>query len=206
MRQLSIFLALLSLFLLDSSAQAQTTRAQQAQAGQCVLSFLHAHKYVREATGRNDGTDVAALVRAGGGEYSATYKPEWCGFTQAAANRSCGLPIPRNGMQGAARAWFPLTGPDAARTVFRRGVKGSIDSIAVGQKAGFDYGKGIHHVACIDELGRPVRSGRAPRTLYTLAGNEGKGTNAGLHRTLYPITSIDGLSNWNYANPRLSPR
>ncbi|MGI4864200.1 MAG: hypothetical protein ACRYFZ_09785 [Janthinobacterium lividum] len=203
MRYLSILLVSLLSFL---TSWAQPSRAGQAANATCVLGFLHAHEYVREATGRNDGPAVAALVRAGGGEYSASYKPEWCGFTQAAANRSCSLPIPKNGMQGAAAAWFPLKGSEASRTLFRRGVMGSIDSIRVGLKAGFDYGRGIHHIACVAELGRPVRKGRAPRTLYTLAGNEGKGTNAGLHRTLYPISSIDGLSNWNYVSTRLPTR
>lgn len=181
-------------------AQAQPSpRARQQQAATCTLDFLTAHLWVTESQGRNAGPGVQQLVKAGGGEYSKSYKPEWCGFTQAAANRSCSLPIPKNGMQGAAKAWFPLTGPDAARTVFHRAAgRGSIDSIRVGQKAGFDYGRGIHHVAAVAELGRPVRAGRAPRSLYTLAGNEGTGTTAGLKRSLYAITSIDALSNWNY--------
>ena len=102
-------------------------------------------------------------------------------------------------MQGAAAAWFPLKGPDAGRTLWdRKTGRGSIDSIALGLKAGFDYGHGIHHVAEVAELGRPVRAGRDPRSVWTWAGNEGKGTAAGLHRSLYPIGAIDALSNWNY--------
>ena len=144
----------------------------------------------------NRGPLIDPIIKAGGGV--PAQGPEWCGFTQAAANCSCGLPIPRNGMQGAALAWFPLKGPDAWRTVFHRAAgRGSVDSIHVGQKAGFDYGNDIHHVAAVAELGRPVRAGRAPRAVWTWAGNEGTGTAAGLKRTLYPIGAIDGLSNWN---------
>jgi len=181
-------------------AKAQpTSRARQAQAAACTLAFLRAHQDVRETLGNNAGPGVRALVLAGGGEYTATYKPEWCGFTQAAANRSCGLPIPRNGMQGAANAWAPLTGPDARRTLFHRAAgRGSIDSIRLGLKACFDYSRGLHHVAAVAELGRPLRAGRAPRSVWTLAGNEGTGTAAGLHLTLYPIGAIDALSNWLY--------
>ncbi|MDO7888243.1 hypothetical protein [Hymenobacter cheonanensis] len=189
-----------SLLLLASQVgHAQPSRARQAQAATCTLEFLRAHQTVRETQGNNAGPGVRALVLAGGGEYTATYHPEYCGFSQAAANRSCGLPIPRNGMQGAAKSWAPLTGPDAGRTLFHRAAgRGSIDSIRVGLKACFDYGRGLHHVAAVDELGRPVRAGRAPRSVWTWAGNEGKGTNAGMHRTLYPIGAIDALSNWNY--------
>ena len=181
-------------------AQAQpAARACQAQAATCTLAFLRSYLWVRESQGYNAGPGVEQLVRAGGGEYRATYKPEWCGFTQAAANRSCKLPIPGKGMQGAARAWFPTTGSDAGRLVFHRAAgRGSIDSIRLGLKAGFDYGAGIHHVAAVAQLGRPVRAGRAPRSVYTLAGNEGKGTAAGLKLTLYSITSIDALANWLY--------
>jgi hypothetical protein len=172
-------------------------RASQAQAATCTLQFLTAHLWVRESQGSNAGPGVQQLVKAGGGDYRQ--KPEWCGFTQAAANRNCGLPIPRNGMQGAARAWFPLTGPDAARTIWHRAAgRGSIDSIRLGLKAGFDYGRGVHHIAAVAQLGRPVRAGRAPRTVWTLAGNEGRGTDAGLKLTLYPIGAIDALANWLY--------
>ena len=178
-------------------AKAQPSRARQSQAGTCTLKWLEQHQAARENNGKNRGPLVDAIIKAGGGV--PAQRPEWCGFTQAAANRSCGLPIPRNGMQGAAAAWFPLKGPDAARTLWdRKTGQGSIDSIAMGLKAGFDYGRGIHHVAAVAELGRPVRAGRAPRSVWTWAGNEGTGTAAGLKRSLYPIGAIDALSNWNY--------
>ena len=169
-----------------------TPRARQTANAAATLDWLTARLYVRELTGRNDGPAVAAIIKAGGG--TASERPEWCGFTQAAANRACKLPIPAAGMQGAARTWF-TPGP---RLVYRRGSYGSIDSIRIGLKAGFDYGAGIHHVAAVAQLGRPVRAGRAPRSVVTIAGNEGSGTAAGMHRTTYSITSIDALANWLY--------
>ena len=186
------------LVMLCHLAQAQPApRVVQARNAQFTIDWLTGRLWVREATGRNDGPAVADIIRAGGGV--PAQRPEWCGFTQAADNRAHGLPIPRNGMQGAARAWFPLTGPDAERTLFHRAAGiGSIDSIRLGLQAGFDYGRGIHHVAKVAKLGRPVRAGRAPRNVYTLAGNEGTGTNAGLKLTLYPIGAIDALGNWLY--------
>ena len=107
---------------------------------------MEQHQAARETNGKNRGPLVDPIICADGG--NPADQPEWCGFTQAAANRSCGLPIPRHGMQGAAKAWFPLTGPDAGRTLWDRATgRGSIDSIRLGLKAGFDYGRGIHHVA-----------------------------------------------------------
>ena len=183
------------LLLLAVRASAQPSRARETANAVCTLDFLRAHLSVRESEGNNAGPGVRALVLAGGGDYSSAYHPEWCGFTQAAANRSCGLPIPKNGMQGAAAAWF-TPGP---RLVFHRArAYGSIDSIRPGLKCGFDYGRGIHHIGCVAVLGRPVRAGRAPRSLYTLAGNEGRGTDAGVKLSLYSIGSIDALANWLY--------
>ncbi|WP_460503658.1 hypothetical protein, partial [Hymenobacter agri] len=109
----------------------------QLHAQTCALPWLAARLTATESTGYNRGPLVDKIIVAGGGNPYVRKSPEWCGFTQAAANRACGKPIPRNGMQGAAAAWFPLTGPDARRTVFFRGKRGSIDSIRVGQKAGF---------------------------------------------------------------------
>jgi len=199
-RQLAEFWLIWLFLTLVGCYAAQATpapRAVQARNAQLTIDWLTGRMWVREATGRNDGPGVADIIRAGGGV--PAQRPEWCGFTQAADNRANGLPIPRGGMQGAAKAWFPLTGPDAERTLFHRAAGiGSIDSIRTGLQAGFDYGRGIHHVAKVAKLGRPVRAGRAPRNVYTLAGNEGSGTNAGLKLTLYPIGAIDALSNWLY--------
>jgi len=168
-----------------------------AQAQSCALPWLAARLSAVESTGYNRGPLVDKIIVAGGGNPYVRKSPEWCGFTQAAANRACGCPIPRNGTQGRAAAWFPLTGPDAHRTVFFRGRRGSIDSIRAGQKAGFDYGAGIHHVNAVAELGRPVRAGRAPRSVWCVGGNEGTGATAGVKRNLWPVTSIDGLSDWS---------
>jgi hypothetical protein len=68
--------------------------------------------------------------------------------------------------------------------------------LRLGLKAGFDYGRGIHHVAAVFAAGRPVRAGRPPSSVVTLAGNEGSGTTAGLHQTIYSLDAIDALSNW----------
>ena len=190
------------LLLASQLGHTQPSRARQAQVAACTLKWLADNQDARETNGKNRGPLVDAIIGAGGG--NPADRPEWCGFTQAAANRSCGLPIPRNGMQGAAYAWFiadPRPAhfhPNPRLLWFRAANYGSIDSIRVGLKAGFDYGHGIHHVAAVAELGRPVRAGRAPRSVWTWAGNEGKGTAAGLHRSLYPIGAIDALSNWLY--------
>ncbi|MDO7849939.1 hypothetical protein Q5H92_26505 [Hymenobacter sp. M29] len=147
----------------------------QLQAQTCALPWLTARLSARESAGYNRGPLVDAIVRAGGGAPGQ----EWCGFTQAAANRSCGQPIPRAGLQGTARNWFPLAGPDAGRTVFHRAAgRGRLDAIAVGQKAGYDFGRGLHHVNAVAELGRPLRAGRAPRAVWCLGGNEGTGATA----------------------------
>ena len=87
-------------------------------------------------------------------------------------------------MQGAARAWFP-----AARRV-------PLALAQAGHCAGFDYGQGIHHIARVAVLGKPLRAGRPPRTVWTIAGNEGRGTNAGMHLTPYPSQNIAAFSNW----------
>lgn len=161
-------------------------KAQPTPIGVQTVQWLLDRQWIREATGRNDGPAVAALVRAGGGEYTATYHPEWCGFTQAADQLAHGLPIPKNGMQGAAAAWFPPN-----RLV-------SLDAVEIGHQAGFDYSHGIHHIARVAVLGRPVRPGRPPRNIWTIAGNEGRGTTAGVHLTNYPATNIAAFSNWLY--------
>ena len=170
----------------------QVTLQASAQPAACTLDWLRAHLNVREATGRNDGPAVAAIVRAGGG--NPLQRPEWCGFTQTAANRACGLPYPANGMQGAAAAWF-RPGP---RLVYQLGTKGSLDSLKPGYKAGLWYGTAVHHITCLAVEGRPTRRGRAARGWYCLGGNEGRGAEAGLHYTFYSSGSLFAVSNWTY--------
>lgn len=189
MKTAVICFALLLLWLVATHAHGQTTQAQRAA---CTLDWLHQHLNVREATGRNDGPAVAAIIRAGGG--TAADRPEWCGFTQTAANKSCGLPFPANGMQGAARYWF-LPGP---RLVYTLGGKGTFEAIQPGYKVGIWHGNAIHHITCAETPGRAVRKGRPARGWWCLAGNEGTGTSAGVHRTFYAAPSIYAAANWLY--------
>lgn len=175
---------------LGGAAQAQPQRNAAVQAA--TIGWLTARLNVREATGRNDGPAVAAIVRAGGGPPNAGL--EWCGFTQAAAQRAQRLPIPAAGMQGAARAWFA----DPGRTYYLAGRRGLLTSIQPGDLAGFDYGQGIHHITRFAQVMPPLRKGRPPRGFYTLGGNEGRGTNAGVHRTYYAAPTIAAAARWDY--------
>jgi hypothetical protein len=190
MRYLSILLVSLLSYL---TSYAQPLPPRNAAATAATIKWLADRLYVRELTGRNDGPAVAALIKAGGGVPSQ--KPEYCGFTQAADQKANGLPIPKNGMQGAARAWFPL---DGLRTIYFAGLRGTLDVIAPGDLVGFDYGRGIHHVARCKEVVPPLRKGRPPRAFWTLAGNEGRGTNAGLHLTYYAGPNIDAAARWDF--------
>lgn len=181
---------LLLLLLAVSTSYAQPARNPATT--KATLDWLTARLGVREATGHNDGPAVAAIVTAGGGV--ATQRPEWCGFTQAACQRASKLPIPKNGMQGAARAWFA----DIARTYYRPGVRGGLGDIQPGDLAGFDYGRGIHHITRFAQVVPGLRPGRPPKGFYTLGGNEGRGTNAGLHLTYYPAANIAAAARWDY--------
>lgn len=169
---------------------AQPSRSATLQTA--TIAWLTARLDVREATSRNDGPAVAAIVRAGGGQPNVGL--EWCGFTQAADQRANGLPIPAAGMQGAARAWFT----DSQRTFYLAGRRGALTSIQPGDLAGFDYGHGIHHITRFVEVLPPLRKGRSPRGFYTIGGNEGRGIRAGMHRTYYPATSIAAGARWDY--------
>ena len=196
LRRLIGAMLLWALVCLAYYAKAQPAPPRRAAVTASTIAWLTDRLYIREATGRNDGPDVAALITAGGGV--ASQRPEYCGFTQAADQKAHKLPIPARGMQGAARAWFPLEGPDAPRTIYRAGVRGVVDSIRPGDLVGFDYGRGIHHVARDKEVVPAQRKGRPPRGYWTLAGNEGRGTRAGLHLTYYPAANIDAGARWDY--------
>ncbi len=180
-----------------TQAQPRPSRAVQDANGRAAVAWLTARLWIREATGRNDGPAVAALVKAGGGVPAQL--PEWCGFTQTACQRAHGLPYPGGGMQGAARAWFPLTGPQAARTVYQAGVRGALDSIRVGYKLGFAWRPNpeIHHITLAAEIVKNDIKSRPPRGFWSLGGNEGRGTNAGVHRSYYASPNITAASNWN---------
>ena len=171
-----------TLLLLAHAISAASQSTPPAPIGVQTVQWLQERLDIREATGHNDGPDVAALIRGGGG--NPADRPEWCGFTQAADQRAHGLPIPGGGMQGAAAAWFPL-----ARRV-------PLGLVQVGYQAGFWHHGGIHHITRVAVLGRPLRAGRPPRTVWTIGGNEGRGTSAGMHLTGYGAGNIAAFSNW----------
>ncbi|NML67589.1 hypothetical protein HHL22_20505 [Hymenobacter sp. RP-2-7] len=184
--------------LLCFTGQAQPRRDPRVQAA--TLDWLRARLGVREASGRNDGPAVAAIIKAGGGV--PAQRPEWCGFTQAANQRAHGLPIPAAGMQGAARCWFTdATGKVLLpRTFYHVGRRGVLDSIQPGDLVGFAWRPSviIHHVTRADERVAPLRKGRPPRGFYCLGGNEGRGAKAGLHRTFYFATAVTAAARWDY--------
>jgi len=159
-----------------------------------TLAWLTVRLDVREATGRNDGPAVAAIVRAGGGAWQGL--PEWCGFTQAADQLANGLLIPKNGLQGGARYWFV----DPARTFFLAGVRGSVTDIAPGDLIGFAWRPSVilHHIVRAQEIVPPLRRGRPPRGMWCLGGNEGRGISAGLHRSYYAAPSLTAAARWDY--------
>ena len=159
-----------------------------------TVQWLVDRLWVREATGRNDGPAVAALVKAGGG--NPADRPEWCGFTQAADQRAHRLPIPPHGMQGAARAWFYAASP---RTCYLAGRRGALADIAPGDLVGFAYGRDpvVHHIARDQAVVPSDQKSRPPRGFWVLAGNEGRGPNAGLHLSYYPGPNIAAASRWD---------
>lgn len=193
MRQVLLFLIiwLLALLCLASHAQPLPPRSPACQAA--TIQWLVERLSIREATGRNDGPKVAALVTEGGGRWRE--HPEWCGFTQAADQKAHGLPIPANGMQGAAAAWFR----DPRRTTYLAGVRGALAESQPGDVVGFNYGRGIHHITRLKQVVPPERKGRPPRGFYTLGGNEGRGANAGLHLTYYAAPAIAATARWDYS-------
>ncbi|TGD82881.1 hypothetical protein [Hymenobacter wooponensis] len=171
------------------AAQAQTSRALQAQNAACTTQWLTANLWIREATGRNDGPAVTRIILENGGVRGN----EWCGFTQAEAQKRCGLPRPKGA--GGSYNWFL----DSKRNVLK-GKVGSFDSVQVGHKIGIysaSRGRIAHITACV-ELARAVRKGRPARGAWCIGGNEGRGTNAGMHRTFYAATDIYAAANWNY--------
>lgn len=175
-------------------------RNPRVQAATC--EWLKVRLDYRETWGNNRGPLVDPIIRAGGG----TPGQEWCGFTQAACQRAHGLPIPKNGLQGGARYWFCADASCKvllARTFYYAGRRGVLDSIQPGDITGFVWRPSviIHHVTRCAEIVAPLRKGRPPRAFYTLGGNEGKGTTAGLKRTYYLATSITAAARWDYALP-----
>jgi len=176
------------------TSYAQSVPPRNPATTAATLAWLAERLWVKEATARpgNDGPAVAAIIQAGGG--APAQHPEWCGFTQAADQLAQKLPIPKNGMQGAARAWFW----DPVRTYFLAGVRGTVALVMPGDLVGFDYGRGIHHIARAKQTVPNEIKSRPPRGFYTLAGNEGRYPTAGLHLTYYPAVNIDAGARWDY--------
>ncbi len=164
--------------------------AQQARNSEASLVWLRAHLHVREATGRNDGPDVTAIIRAAGG----TPGEEYCGDTQFNAQKAWRGPTPA-GPAGSYN-WFL----NPTRTYFLLGVRGSVDSLKVGHCIGIysPKRKRIAHITRVAQLGRPVRAGRPPRGYFCIGGNEGLGVNAGIHLNFYPASGIYAAANWSY--------
>jgi len=180
-------------------AKAQPRRNPATQAK--TVKWLADRGNVREATARpgNDGPAVAAIIRAGGG--TPAQRPEWCGFTQAGDQRAHGLPIPANGLQGAARYWFvDVKNRLLPRTFYYAGQRGVLDSIQQADMLGFAWRPNlvIHHITRADKAVPPLRRGRPPRGFWSWGGNEGRFPNAGMHYTYYPAANITAAARWDY--------
>ena len=176
-------LLLCLLLALASPATAAPTGAE------CCIAWLRARLWVREATGHNDGPAVAAIIAANNGNP----RDEWCGHTQADAQRSCGLPVPKG--SGGSYNWFL----DRVRTFYLVGVRGTLDAIQPGHLVGIYSPKRgrIAHITRAVQVVPPLRKGRPPRGFYCIGGNEGSGTNAGMHLTYYPSGGIHAAANWS---------
>jgi hypothetical protein len=179
------------LYLLSSQAHAQPApRAIEAWRAAAATAWLEQHLYLKETHGYNRNPLIDTWARANGNALGS----EWCGLTQWACQQSLKLPSPK-GPAGSYN-WFP---PASPRTVFY-GTRGSFDSVQVGFEIGiYNARRGrIAHITRAVELARPIRKGRPARGAWCIGGNEGTGTNAGVHRTFYPATSIYAASNWLY--------
>ncbi len=174
-------LFLLLLLAISYQLSAQPSRAVEASRAAAATAWLTPRLYIREATGNNDGPDVWALIKAGGGQP----RMPWCGFTQRACQVALKLPYPAGA--GGSYNWFL----DKRRAV-------PLDSIRPGLLVGnYSRARGrIAHITRVVQVIPPLRKGRPPRGAYCIGGNEGSGTRAGMHRTLYPMASIYALSNW----------
>lgn len=180
-------------------AVAQPRRNPRVQAS--TVAWLAARATVREATRYpgNDGPEVAAIIRAGGG--NPADHPEHCGFTQAADQRAHGLPIPGGGLQGAARYWFvDVRKRLLPRTFYYAGQRGVLDSVQAGDLLGFAWRPNptIHHITRAAAIVPPLRRGRPPRGVWSWGGNEGRWPNAGMHYTYYPAPNITAAARWDY--------
>ncbi len=184
----------LPLFLLALLMQAQPLAAQAPRQGvACLLASSATRLNVREATGNNDGPAVELVQRLAGARVGID---PWCGCERNYWNILCGRPRPA--WPAAAANWSKPADP---RTFYMRGVRGSVDSLKVGDTVTFYYtnlGR-VGHVGMVVAKGRPLRAGRAPRFLTIRAGNTGSGggrDGAGVHDSPYAPASIYAGSNW----------
>ena len=149
-----------------------------------MLSWSATQTSVREATGRNDGAEVAAFLKVVG--LPTGY--EWCGAYQAYGNKHCGAPFPP--AAGRAASWTPAANP---RTYYIRGKRGSVDSLQPGHQVTFYYA----NLGRIGHVGRLVS--RTRRGWYTNEGNTGRGggrTGAGVHVLLRANWEFYAAANW----------
>jgi len=163
-----------------------SARVRQALNGACTIAWLRTRLWWRE-TSYNAGPGITEIIRANGG----SPREEYCGDTQAGAQRSCSLPVPA-GSNGSYN-WF--LNPKRNTLL---GHAGSFDSTRQGYKIGiFNARKGrIAHITAADVV---VTSRNAPaRGAWCIGGNEGSGTKAGMHRTWYPKANIYAAANYNY--------
>lgn len=185
----------LTLLLIAHSFQtaAQPGRAAQAAAGARAAVVAAGRLGIREATGKNDGPAIDAMLRLVG---SPRFSP-WCGAEQAWQQQLCGLPFPRQA--GGARFWAV----DPVRTYFVRGTRGSVDSLKPGHQVMFYYANlgRIGHIGRAVAPGRSVRRGRPARGWWCVEGNTGtSGTRegAGVHRLFRQANEFYACTNYLY--------
>ena len=82
-------------------------------------------------------------------------------------------------------------------------MRGTLDSLHVGDIVTFYYAnlRRVGHVGKAVALGRPIRAGRAPRTVLVNSGNTGTGggrDGAGVWDVTYMAYSIYAAANWSY--------
>lgn len=190
---LSICLSVLTSSLTSYAQPATRTAGQQARNTACLLKVAAARLHIREATGRNDGPAIDAMLRLVG----SPLRSPWCGAEQAQQQRLCGLPFPRHA--GAAKSWAA----ERPRTYFLQGVRGTVDSLKPGHQVMFYYpalGR-IAHVGRAIAPGRSIRKGRPARGWYTIEGNtnpQGSREGGGVHRLFRLRSEFYAAANWTY--------
>ncbi|WP_375419229.1 CHAP domain-containing protein [uncultured Hymenobacter sp.] len=147
----SITLALLVVLGLPGQAQPSTQRLKLKQVYTSQL-------YVREAHNRNDGPEVEAYQRGGGGQPNSA----WCSWFVSWCFRRSGV---RTAYFGRARSWF-----DASHVVLNHGRQvPSQPTPQPGDVVGYEWGHpAVSHVGFLDLWG-------VAATCQTVEGNTGGG-------------------------------